>query len=131
MTSKLKYGDKIGIISPSHAAEKERYQKMFSGIRSIGFDIVEGKNLYKDTYGYRASEIERADDFNDMVSDNEIKMVFFGGGYGSNEIVPYLDYEKVNTQNNLQLQRRNNDIEYNICKNRPYRILWTNTGYIC
>ena len=95
MVNKLKYGDKIGIISPSSVAEKERYQKIFFGIKSIGFDIVEGKNLYKDTYGYRASEIERANDFNDMASDGEIKMIFFGGGYGGNEIVPYLDYEKI------------------------------------
>ena len=63
IAKKLKYGDKIGIISPSHVAERERYAKIFIGIRAAGFDIIEGKNLYKDSYGYIASEQERADDF--------------------------------------------------------------------
>jgi muramoyltetrapeptide carboxypeptidase len=95
LAKKLKYGDKIGIISPSHVAEKERYFKIFEGIKTIGFDIIEGKNLYKDTYGYIASEQERADDFNEMILNNEVKMIFFGGGTGSNEIIPLLDYDSL------------------------------------
>jgi muramoyltetrapeptide carboxypeptidase len=92
---KLKYGDKIGIISPSHVGEKANYAKNFRGLQSLGFNIVEGQNLYKDTYGYSASEKERADDFNDMVANNEIKMIFFGGGIGSNEIIPLLNYDEI------------------------------------
>jgi muramoyltetrapeptide carboxypeptidase len=92
---KLKYGDKIGIISPSHIAEKEFYSKIYHAIKSIGFDIVEGKNIYKNTYGYIASEDERADDFNDMMLNKEVKMIFFGGGYGNNEIVPFVNYDVI------------------------------------
>jgi muramoyltetrapeptide carboxypeptidase len=92
---KLKYGDKIGIISPSHVAEKERYSKIFSELESIGFSIIEGENLYKDTYGYIASEQERADDFNNMILNNKAKMIFFGGGTGSNEIISLLNYENI------------------------------------
>jgi muramoyltetrapeptide carboxypeptidase len=92
---KIKYGEKIGIISPSHVAEKERYSKIYSGIKSIGFNICEGENIYNNTYGYIASEKERADDFNDMIKNDEIKMVLFGGGTGSNEIIPLLDYENI------------------------------------
>jgi muramoyltetrapeptide carboxypeptidase len=95
LAKKLKYGDKIGIISPSHVAEKEHYIKIFEGIKSIGFNIIESKNLYKDTYCYIASEKERADDFNDMILNDDVKMVFFGGGNGSNEIIPLLDYRLI------------------------------------
>jgi muramoyltetrapeptide carboxypeptidase len=92
---KIKYGDKIGIVSPSHIAGKEQYARIFKGIRSIGFEVSAGNNMYKDTYGYIASEEERAADFNGMVADDEIKMIFFGGGTGANEILPLLDYDAV------------------------------------
>jgi muramoyltetrapeptide carboxypeptidase len=95
MANKLKYGDKIGIITPSHIADKERYLIYFTEIKSIGFDIIEGNNIYKDTYGYIASEMERADDFNNMVLNNDVKMIFFGGGYGSNEIIPLINYDNI------------------------------------
>jgi muramoyltetrapeptide carboxypeptidase len=95
IAKKIKYGDKIGIVSPSHIAEKDQYSRIFSGIKSIGFEICAGNNIYKNTYGYIASEKERADDFNDMILNDEIRMVFFGGGTGSNEIIPLLDYDKI------------------------------------
>jgi muramoyltetrapeptide carboxypeptidase len=95
LAKKIIHGDKIGIISPSHVADKERYSKMFYGIESIGFNIFEGNNLYKNTYGYIASENERADDFNNMILNDGIKMILFGGGTGSNEILPLLNYENI------------------------------------
>jgi muramoyltetrapeptide carboxypeptidase len=91
----IQNGDVIGIISPSHVAEKERYSRFFYTIKSIGFNIKEGRNLYKNTYGYLASEQERADDLNEMVLDDDVKMIFFGGGNGGNELLPYIDYESI------------------------------------
>jgi muramoyltetrapeptide carboxypeptidase len=64
-------------------------------IEKRGFKVKAGDNIYKDTYGYAAAERERASDFNKMVSDNEVKMVFFGGGDGAIEILPLLDYGAV------------------------------------
>ena len=92
---KIKLGDTIGIVSPSHIAEKERYQKIIRGINNLGFNVKVGNNLYKDTYGYLASEAERADDFNQMIYDDEVKMVLFGGGYGAVEILPLIDYDAI------------------------------------
>jgi muramoyltetrapeptide carboxypeptidase len=89
----LKPGDYIGIVSPSHVADKEHYSRIFNGIRSIGFQVKESKNLYKNTYGYTASAQERADDFNEMIWDKEVKMILFGGGYDGNEILPLIDYQ--------------------------------------
>jgi muramoyltetrapeptide carboxypeptidase len=95
LANSLEKGDTIGIISPSHVAEKDRYSRYFSVINSLGFNVKEGKNLYKNTYVYLASEQERADDFNDMILDNNIKMILFGGGNGGNELLPYIDYENI------------------------------------
>lgn len=88
-------GDTIGVVSPSHVAARERYQPMLEGLRRLGFRVKEGRNLYKDTYGYLASEQERADDLNAMVQDDTVRMILFGGGEGGNEVLPLLDYEAI------------------------------------
>jgi len=40
-------------------------------------------------------EQERADDLNNMVAHNEVKMILFGGGWGAVEILPLIDYENI------------------------------------
>lgn len=91
----LKYGDAIGIISPSWMANRNDYEKYAKGIESLGFRVKFGRNIYKDTYRYTASTEERADDLNGMIYDDDIKMVFFGGGYGSVDLLPHIDYNKI------------------------------------
>lgn len=95
LADKLRKGDTIGIISPSHVATVERYEGMIFGLESLGFRVKLGANLYKDTYGYLASERERADDLNQMVLDDEVRMILFGGGEGGNELLPLIDYENI------------------------------------
>lgn len=91
----LKQGDTIGIISPSWVADKNDYEKYAAGIESLGFKTRLGKNIYKDTYRYTASVKERIDDFNEMLYDDAVKMIFFGGGCGSVELIPYIDYKRI------------------------------------
>ena len=89
----LKPGDVIGICSPSHIPNREIYDKAFSRIRAMGFEIKEAKNLYSSSLGYSASPRERADDFNSLARDPEVKMILFGGGEGSVDLIPLIDYE--------------------------------------
>lgn len=95
LAERLKLGDTIGIISPSHVASADIYGRMISAIEEKGFRVKTGRNLYKDTYGYLASEEERAGDLNEMVSDEEVRLILFGGGYGSIEVLPFVDYENI------------------------------------
>lgn len=91
----LKYGDTIGIISPSWVADRNDYGKYAKGIEGLGFQVKFGKNIYKDTYKYTASVSERVDDLNEMIYDENVKMVFFGGGYGSVDLLPYINYNRI------------------------------------
>ena len=91
----LKPGDIIGIISPSWGANKNDFERYAKGIERLGFQTKFGKNIYKDTYEYIASVEERVNDLNEMVYDEAVKMVFFGGGYGSVDLLPYIDYKKI------------------------------------
>lgn len=95
IADRLKYGDTIGLVSPSHIADRDKYERIISILRAKGFKVKIGKNLYKNTYGYSATELERADDFNEMFLDEDVKMVFFGGGEGGNELLPYINFENI------------------------------------
>ncbi|MCL6457055.1 MAG: LD-carboxypeptidase [Gorillibacterium sp.] len=95
IAQRISKGDTIGIVSPSHVASIERYEHIITIIESKGFRVKVGENFYKNTYGYSATETERADDFNNMIFDEDVKMVFFGGGNGGNELLPYIDYEGI------------------------------------
>lgn len=94
---RLMPNDVIGIIAPSYAVTPEDMEKPIQTLKQKGFQIKLSKNLYKNTYGYAASPEERAADFNDMILDEEVKMIFFGGGEVCNEILPYVDFEAVKT----------------------------------
>lgn len=85
----------IGIISPSHVADIERYERIIKTIERIGFRVKLGANIYKDTYGYVASAEERAEDLNTMVADDNVQMVLFGGGESAVEILPLIDYNNI------------------------------------
>lgn len=91
----LRPGDAIGIISPSHVADRAFYAQVIGVLEGLGFAVKTGANLYKDTYGYLASEQERAADLNAMVADPAVKLVLFGGGEGGNELLPLIDYEAI------------------------------------
>lgn len=91
----LKRGNIIGIISPSWVADKADYERYAKGIEELGFQVRFGKNIYKDTYKYTASVSERVDDLNEMIYDENVRLVFFGGGYGSADLLPYIDYKKI------------------------------------
>lgn len=95
IADRLKKGDTIGIISPSHLAGREWYANVISKIKAFGFNVKESTNLYSNTYGYSSSEAERADDFNEMIADDEVKMIFFGGGEGAEMLLPLIDYENI------------------------------------
>jgi len=95
LAERLQPGDTIGIICPSHIADAAEYQEVVQTIESLGFRAKLGENIFKSTYGYRASEQERADDLNNMILDDEVKMILFGGGMGAAELPPLIDFESI------------------------------------
>lgn len=91
----LPQGGVIGFCSPSHVAERGRYARIEAGIRALGFQVREGDNLYRDTYGYLATPEERAADFHQLLYDEDVRLIFFGGGEGGNELLPLLDFDAI------------------------------------
>lgn len=91
----LNIGGTIGICSPSHIAERETYAARIDKLRSLGFHVIEADNLYSRSFGYLASPQERGADLNQLIADSRVELVLFGGGEGSNELLPYIDFAAI------------------------------------
>jgi len=94
---KLKFGDTICLISPSSGMAKlvpHRAEKAISNLNKAGFKIKVGKNALKNLNYASASPQERALDLMEAFLDPEVKAIMsFIGGYCSNQILKYLDFD--------------------------------------
>lgn len=96
-TGKLKFGDTIGIFSPSTpitAFCPKRFRRAKEYLINKGFNIVEGSLTGKSDF-YRSGSIkDRAEELNDLIRNPEVKCIMSTiGGMNSNSILPYIDYE--------------------------------------
>lgn len=91
---RLAVGDTIGLVAPaSPPDEPEKIDRVIDRITTQGFKVKAGKYLHKRDGYLAGSDKERAEDFNTMFADPEVKGVFaLRGGYGSCRILPLLDY---------------------------------------
>ncbi len=92
LARKLARGDTIGMVSPCYAITEDAVAKARATLEGMGFRVKTGRHIFSTAYGYAASLEERVSDFNDMITDQEVRMILFGGGEVGNELLPYLDY---------------------------------------
>lgn len=93
----LKEGDTIGIVSPASAIfESEPYQIAKESFEAMGLKVKFGK-FTESRYGHLAgTDEERAEEFNDMFRDRDVKAVIaLRGGAGSARILDKIDYEAI------------------------------------
>lgn len=94
---RLKVGDTIGLITPSsNTWEDEEIHFAIDVLKSFGFKVKQGKYIFE-RKGYLAgSDKNRAWDVNNMFEDKSVDGIFcLRGGYGSPQILPYLDYDLI------------------------------------
>ena len=89
---RLRPGDKVGLVSPATAAfETAPIEIMQDALESMGFVVQLGENFYA-RHGYFAGEDQaRADDINGLFADEDVRMIFARGGWGSARVLPLLD----------------------------------------
>lgn len=94
--SRLHPGDKIGLVAPAWLVTESDLRLSIEKIKHLGFkpvysDKIRGKHGY-----FSGTDKERADDFNNMIKNPEIKAVIFvNGGYGCTRILDLIDYEAI------------------------------------
>ncbi|MFL0684259.1 MAG: LD-carboxypeptidase [Algoriphagus aquaeductus] len=93
----IQKGDTVGIISPSAAtADRMEFTYAQEAMEALGFKVKLGKNL-TNRFGHLAgTDEERAEDFNAMFADPEVKAVIcIRGGSGASRILPLINYEQI------------------------------------
>lgn len=95
--SRLVKGDTIGLIAPaSNAIENEEISFAADIVRSLGFEVKEGKYLYSRNEYLAGTDLQRADDVNRMFGDSTVDAIFcLHGGYGTPRILPHLDFDLI------------------------------------
>lgn len=94
---RLEQGMTVGLVTPaSNAWEDEDIRFAGDVVRSLGFQVKEGKHLYRRTQYLAGPDAARAEDFNRMFADKDVDAVFcLRGGYGTPRILPMLDYSLI------------------------------------
>lgn len=89
---KLNPGDKVGVVAPAGPVDKTQLRNGLDVISEMGFEPVLGKYVYARSRFLAGTDLQRAQDIMDMVSNHEIKAVFCArGGYGAGRILEHLD----------------------------------------
>lgn len=94
---RLRKGETIGLISPaSPPSSSEKIEKSVRYLERLGYRVKVGVHAM-DQNGYLAGiDQHRADDFNQMIRDKNVKAIIaVRGGYGTPRILPLLDYSAV------------------------------------
>ena len=94
---RLHTGNIIGLVAPASTPSTEEYiEKGAAYLEQLGYRVKFGKHI-RNTHGYLAgTDEERAEDFNTMVYDKDVKAIFaIRGGYGTPRILPMIDYRSL------------------------------------
>ena len=103
LPSLLRPGDIIGLASPSWLATEESVAPSVAALQSLGYRVRLAPHIFAHSWDYAASPEERAEGFNALIRDPDVRLVFFGGGEGADDIVPLLDYEAARRDPKLYL----------------------------
>lgn len=89
----LKSGDKIGIIAPARKIEMCEIEASINVFKRWGLKVKLGKNIFTQRNQFAGTDAQRAEDFQYMLDNPEIKAIICArGGYGTIKLLPLLDF---------------------------------------
>lgn len=90
----LREGDTVAIVCTARKFSFEEAQPAVSLLESWGLRVVFGKTIGEDNHQLGGSDELRAEDFNSMLRNQDVKAIWCArGGYGSVRIVDKIDFE--------------------------------------
>lgn len=97
----LKKGDKIGVTATSAGTTAEvdliRLENAKKHFDKLGYQVIETSNVRKEEKGRSSDGPTRAAQFMSLIMDQDIKVIMAaGGGDYLVEMLPYLDFSKIN-----------------------------------
>jgi len=90
----LKQGDTIAIVAPARKIAFEEIEFAISIFQKWGLKVKLGKHIFNQYHQFAGKDIERAEDFNSMLHDDEVKAIICArGGYGTIRIIDKIDFK--------------------------------------
>ncbi len=89
----LRPGNTVGIVSTSSPVSSQAVETMRSYFENRGYRIKIAPHVLEDQVLFAGSAETRAEDFNQMLHDHEIRMIVTAmGGKGAEQLLPLIDY---------------------------------------
>lgn len=89
-------GDKVGLAAPAWLISEDDLNVSIERLKQLGFEPVYSDRILGQQGYFSGTDQARADDFNSMVKNPEIKaIIFVNGGYGCTRILNLLDYDAI------------------------------------
>ncbi|MDD3296934.1 MAG: LD-carboxypeptidase [Candidatus Omnitrophica bacterium] len=88
----LAKGDTIGIVAPASSFDADNFRRGIVKLRKLGYKVKYERAIFSKYWSRSGHDCKRAEQINRMFSDESVKAIFCAkAGYGSVEIIPYLD----------------------------------------
>ncbi|PIZ08958.1 MAG: LD-carboxypeptidase [Flavobacteriaceae bacterium CG_4_9_14_0_8_um_filter_34_30] len=91
----LKKGDKVAIVSTARKVSLEELQPALQLLKSWQLEAIIGKTIGAEEHQFSGNDALRAEDFQCMLNNPEIKAIWCArGGYGTVRIIDLLDFNE-------------------------------------
>lgn len=91
----LKKGDSVGIVCTARSFSSEEAETAIQLLNEWGLKAVLGKTIDCNNHQLGGSDEERANDFQEMLDNSNIKAIWIArGGYGTVRIIDKIDFSK-------------------------------------
>lgn len=98
----LQKGDTIGLVSPSSSLHEGRLELGIEYLQKLGFRVKSGQYVYDEHRFLAGSDAHRAKDIMDFFHDDDVQAIMATcGGYGSQRLLPLLDYAYIRSRPKL------------------------------
>src|ERR1035437_2735818 len=86
-------GERIRIVSPSGKVQKDKVLPGIELLQDEGYDVVIGNHLFNDHFQYAGTDVQRAADLQEAISDPDTKAIVCArGGDGTVRISEGIDF---------------------------------------
>src|SRR5271169_6302217 len=86
-------GSRVALVAPASPFEVDKYEKGLQILRTAGYEVVPGKNIFKKGSYLAGTDQERLQDLTEAVLDPRIDAIIcIRGGYGSGRLLPKIPF---------------------------------------
>jgi muramoyltetrapeptide carboxypeptidase len=92
----LRPGDTIGIIAPASSFNRADFEMGCNTLRSLGYRVIYDESIFDRDLYFAGSAQRRARELEQLFVRDDIKAILCArGGYGSNYLLPILEYKNI------------------------------------